>query len=700
MSLSTGQSNRLSWIISLFLGCLLSSIPASAQRQISQNQDGFESNLYEGNLNATPERDSTVIQRTVPKDYTQWVMNPTTGLMDALEPDTLQYLFQNSGKNEGNRMSYNHLANIGSPRISRLFDERDAVRFFLFDVPYSHFLKNPTEFRFTDTKTPHLNLTYFSGGDKRNGDDHIKGYFAANFGKKVGIGFDMDYIYGRGRYSNQNTSLYDARVYGYFHGDVYQAHLSFNTDYIKVAENRGIEDDQYITHPEMMAEGRKEYNPEEIPVRMNNNWNNLDRKQFLLAQSLILRSSYQRTDSIGDTIMTRTLFKEVGTVANTTEFGFLKRRFISYSEPSNFYSRNLLVNDSVDSFRNFYLDNTVSFNLNEGFSKWAVAGLRLFARYELRSYTMADTLTEGRSSEYQRRENEYDIFIGGSIQRETGKNLNLGVRAQTAIVGNNFGDFGIEGNLGLNFNLMKQAAALSAKVRMAGTTPDYYLRHYHSQHYWWDSSLDKEISLNAQGELRIDRWHTRLTAGITNLNNYAYLVDDGTTDAKDRVLSDIRIRQESSAIQVINATLNQDFILGPLHWDNSVTWQYSSNATALPLPTLNVFTDLYFKFLYAKRMEIEVGADATWFTEYYAPDYSPATGQFHIQNELNKVKVGNYPIIDVYLNCVLRGVRFYVMLSHVNSGMSGNGLGGPFLVPHYPVNPRMFRFGLSWTFFD
>lgn len=697
---STGMTYRRFRIIPIVIGLLASSVPVFAQRQISQNQDGFESNLYEGSLNDTPERDSTVVQRTVPKDYTQWFMNPTTGLANPVEPDTLQYLFQNSGKNEGPRMSYSHLANIGSPRLSRLLEERRTSRLFLFDNPYDYFLKNPTEFRFTDTKTPHLNLTYHSGGDKRNGEDHIKGYFAANFGKKIGVGFDMDYIYGRGRYSNQNTSLFDTRVYGYYHGDVYQAHMSFNTDYLKISENGGIEDDIYITHPEMMAEGRKQYNPEEIPVRMRSNWNNLDRKQFLLAQSLVLRSSHQRTDSIGDTIMTRTVFKELGTVANTTEFGFLKRRFISYSEPSSFYRHSFLVNDSVDSFRNFYLDNTVSFNLNEGFSKWAVAGLRLFARYELRSYTMADTLAEGRSSEYLHRDNEYNVFVGGSIQRETGRNLNLGVSAQTAVLGSSFGDFDIQGNMNLNFSLMKQDAAFSANVRMAGTTPDYYLRHYHSHHYWWDRRLDKEITLNARGELRIDRWHTRLSAGVTNLSNYVYLADVGVSGSNEHILSDISIRQESSGIQILNATLNQDFILGPLHWDNCVTWQYSSNETALPLPTLNVFTDLYFKFLYARRMEIEVGADATWFTEYYAPDYSPAAGQFHIQNELSRVKVGNYPIIDVYLNCVLRSVRFYVMFSHINYGMSGNGLGAPFLAPHYPVNPRMFRFGLSWTFFD
>ena len=137
------------------LACLfVLNSPASAQRQLSQNQDGFESNLYEGNLNDTPTRDSTVVQREVPKDFTQWRMNPNTGLMDLISPDTLQYLFQNAHKTEGERFTNSHLGNLGSPRLSRLFRERSDYRFFIFDAPLDHFINNPTALQLTaDLKT-------------------------------------------------------------------------------------------------------------------------------------------------------------------------------------------------------------------------------------------------------------------------------------------------------------------------------------------------------------------------------------------------------------------------------------------------------------------------------------------------------------------------------------------------------------------
>ncbi len=685
-------------ILSIILATLFLQGTAYAQSQYSQNQDGFDSSLYGNSLKDTPERDSTVVQRSVPKDYVQWRIAGNSPYYEYEEPDTLQYLFQNVNKTEGIRSSYNILGNLGSPRLSRLFDERKPLPDFFFDAPYDFFIKNPTDFLFTDTKTPHLNITYFSGGGRMNGDDHIKGYFAANFGRKVGVGFNMDYVYGRGRYSNQATSLFDARFYGYYHGDTYSAHFSFNTDNIKIAENGGITDDRYITNPELMSEGKKEYEPEEIPTNLSDTWNNLNRRQFLIAQGLSISQSYIQSDSVGDTLLTFTKYRELGKIANNTEFGFLERRFITYLRPDNIFSQQWLPNDSLDQFNNFYVRNTLSLSMNEGFSKWAVAGLRLFAGIEYRNYTMPDTATTDKWEEIRHRENEYDFTIGGSIQHETGRHFNLGATAQTVLFGTHFGDFDIQGDVRFNFNLLRQDAGVTIRADISDRTPSYFIKHFHSEHYWWDKEFKKELSTEFEGELHIDKSHTRLTAGFTNIKNYTYMSDNGLPEPANGIINDISPRQSDSDVQVLSASLYQDIVLGVLHWDNRVTWQFSSNQDVLPLPTLDAFSNLYIKFRYARRMDIEFGGEAFWFTKYYAPGYSPVIGEFYTQDINNRIEVGNYPSIDVYLNFVLRSVRFYVMVTHVNSGMKSDT--GPFLAPHYPMNPRMFKFGLSWTLFD
>ena len=146
------------------------------------------------------------------------------------------------------------------------------------------------------------------------------------------------------------------------------------------------------------------------------------------------------------------------------------------------------------------------------------------------------------------------------------------------------------------------------------------------------------------------------------------------------------------------AQLHQNFRLGPLNWENVITYQRSSNKDELPLPTLNIFSNLYLKFKIAKVLGVELGADAFWFSKYYAPDYCPMINQFAIQKtEDSRVELGGYPWIDVYANLVLKKVRFFVMMSHVNAD-SGSRM--RFLTPHYPTNGSVLHFGVSWVFYN
>ena len=59
------------------------------------------------------------------------------------------------------------------------------------------------------------------------------------------------------------------------------------------------------------------------------------------------------------------------------------------------------------------------------------------------------------------------------------------------------------------------------------------------------------------------------------------------------------------------------------------------------------------------------------------------------------VKIGNYPFMNLYLNCRLSKTTFYLMMSHINQGLTGDNY---FSMPHYPMNPRRFQLGLSVDF--
>ena len=62
-----------------------------AQSTLSQNQDGFNGETMDGFMNTDPDKDSTVVERTVSHDYSQFVINTKTGLPEDIQPDTLHH---------------------------------------------------------------------------------------------------------------------------------------------------------------------------------------------------------------------------------------------------------------------------------------------------------------------------------------------------------------------------------------------------------------------------------------------------------------------------------------------------------------------------------------------------------------------------------------------------------------------------------
>lgn len=169
---------------------------------------------------------------------------------------------------------YQTLGNNGSPRLNRIFIDRDDDdEEFIFTSGWSQILVKPQDFHFTNTLSPITNFEYNQCGNKTNGEDHLKALFAVNAGKKLGVGFKFDYLYARGYYQNQSTSHFNYTMWGSYLGNRYQAHLLMSTNHQKQAENGGILDDNYIKHPEMFTDN---FSENEIPTVLSNNWNRHD----------------------------------------------------------------------------------------------------------------------------------------------------------------------------------------------------------------------------------------------------------------------------------------------------------------------------------------------------------------------------------------------------------------------------------------
>ena len=746
----------------------------------AQFDDNYNQIDAEGNMtsrNKTNRKDTLKNEKEIPEGIKVWTIDSRFGDRKPAIPDTLSHMFMNTVFTTGLRGEYNTTGNLGAPRINRIFTDRQNEGQFIFTQPFDFFITPIGQFHFTNTLSPFTNITYNTAGNRLNGEDHLTTKFGVNAGKKLGVGFKFDYLYGRGYYQDQSTAHFNYTMYGSYIGDHYQAHLLLSTNHQKVTENGGITNDNYIIHPESYSD---KYTTSEIPTVLSQNWNRNDNqhiffthrynlgfsrkvpmtadeikaKKFAMASKKDNESSKQEKDSSrnnkkdepiegrpdnakimgtepdgqkktndrlaldkhtadsllsienkkqADSMWMKKEFVPVTSFIHTIQFDNYRRIYQAYNTPSNYYANNYnvqeyLSGDSIyDKTRYYSLKNTFALSLLEGFNKWAKAGLKAFITSDLRHFTLPNAT--GIDSY-----NEHNLSIGAQLSKTQGKLLHYDAIAETWLTGSDAGQMKLDVNADLNFKLFGDTLTLSANGFLYRLNPTFYYRHFHSRHAWWDNNnLSKIIHSRIQGILNYQKTRTTLRVEIDEIKNYTYFASSYNTVNDNRVNHAIVVKQNNGLIHLLTASISQDFTFGPINWENMITYQNSSNKTVLPVPALNIYSNLYLRFKIAHVLRCDFGADVRYFTKYYAPDYVPILGQYAIQTNTdtngsdNRIEIGNYPVANVYANFHLKHTRFFIMLSHFNAG---TGRKNYFFTPHYPLNQSILRFGLSWNFFN
>ena len=694
-------------------------------------------------------RDTSQVETFVPTEFYQWRIDERLGTIFKEEyNDTLPHLFQNYDATEGFRGEYSILGNLGSPRYELNFLDRKPKDDIFFIDPYSYFHVSPSTLLFTNTKSPYTNLQYHTCGSNEDGQDRVRAYFATNVNKQAGFGFNLDYLYGRGYYNNQANSQFGGTIFGYYHGEHYEMHSMASWEHMKNGENGGIENDLYITNPQSFP---RSYGSRDIPTVLSSVWNRNDHQTYYLTHrynigfynDIEVPDSLKKqmpkdeellteripNDSLRLMIMADTLrmatvvdslkqqwqseqvipqeFVPVTSIVHTFNMRTLQHyNYVHNGLPYNYLSHDPYYRTSYQSFNDettaLVLRNTLGLQLREGFNKWAKAGVTLYAAHEFRNFRLPSTETTDSTDVFQNyREN--DIIVGGELLKQQGRTLHYKAGAELYVAGASIGDLDINGQADLNFRLLRDTVHLEAKAQFQTLSPSFFYSHYHSQTTWWDlDNLDKETHTRLEGKLTLDRTHTTLRVGMENITGYTHLAmkrtpvyaSDGTTILKRAY--DVGVAQQNGSTQVISATLEQNFHAGIFSWDNAVTWQKSSRQDVIPLPMVFLYTNPYITFHIAKVLRVELGADMRYFTSYYAPDYAPFINNYAIQDaSAERIKVGNWPIINAYANFAIKRVRGYINATHVNAG-NGNA----FWAPHYPIDPMSIHFGLSWNFYD
>ena len=698
----------------LYILVLLMVSAATVQAQRGGGRGGFSLSNLSSSQKEIPDSllvaDSAALNS---KRITAYRLTPLLGEAYVAPLDTNRLNFGNSTLVESKSLAVGYLANLGSPAQTKIFSERKEPRDFIFADPYDYYITTPENAYFYNTKIPYTNVMYTTAGGSTNKEEQLKATMTMNFGKKLNIGGDFDYIYGRGHYKDNGDKLLSYRLFGSYQTDRYEVHAYLSNFNFVNYENGGLANDSTINHPdEYFPEGRPS-DTKSYDVRyLASAWNRVRGKQYFLTQryNLGFTRELEETDEEGNP---KEIFVPVSSIIHTIDYEDNRRHFISNS---SLIDSAYVVDDNGQRFPRIYglgaklddqtsswkLKNTIGLSLREGFQDWAKFGLTAFVNFEKRRFKLEPRIEGLSYGEYGRGPyfsvegldlnnlptekiyDEFSTYVGAEISKRMGSILTYDARGELCMVGSDIGEFRATGNLQTRFKLFKKDATIRANGYIKNVTPAFYMRHNHSRYFWWDNEDFNMIQqIYAGGEVDLESTGTTLSAGVESIQNYIYFDKTGVPN------------QHSGNLQVVNARLKQDFHFRAFGWENEICWQLSSNEDVLPLPKLSAYSNMYLAVKLAKVLTVQLGANVYYNTAYYAPYYEPATQQFQIQRDENKVKVGNYPLVNAYVNFHLKQARFFIMAYNLSSKFAEPNY---FSLAHYPLNPMVLKMGIAVTF--
>lgn len=222
--------------------------------------------------------------------------------------------------------------------------------------------------------------------------------------------------------------------------------------------------------------------------------------------------------------------------------------------------------------------------------------------------------------------------------------------------------------------------------------PDHIYNLYQSSYkaYNWVNDFNNEKINNF--EIKAETKWASASLQLTTLNDKLYFSDDSTV--QDQLL--VKPKQYGNTINYLSLKVSKEFRYGKFALDNTILYQkVDQNDPVLNVPELVTRNTFYFSdHFFKKAMFLQTGITFNYFTKFFANDYNPLIGEFYVQNQK---QIGEFPMLDFFINAKIRQTRIYLKAEHFNSSFTGNDF---YSAPSYPYRDFMVRFGLVWNFFQ
>lgn len=571
------------------------------------------------------------------------------------------------------------LGNYGLPFYQLSFFDRvtDPEKFlYAYYYPLMHLPSNAV---FMNTQVPFTELDWSFAGPVANSEQTFRVRHSQNINRFINFGLIYDIVFSLGQYNYQRSADKTFTFYSSFTGEKYKVYLSVGINNLLSYENGGIIKISDLNQP----------NTFDVPTQLgalDKANSDLKNRNILLVQRYTIGGNpVVKKDSTSH--KRSGFFGLSGTFSHIFIFENNARTYKDADPTSGFYD-NIFITKTVtsDSVYSRTIKNTVRFDFSTDETRKFALGGGAGIRNEISKY-------------YFIVPTPFPLFAAPSILHE---NSNVLIGRLFNNIGNKFGwqatgelyatgyragDFNLNGDISKSFDWKKGRASWLITGSMKNTQPSIWYDRWGGNNFGWDKNLKKEFRIDLGTTFKYPARKTELKLNYAIIKNY---VDFDTTAHPS---------QYSGGLSVASVAVKNELRAWKFHLASDVIIQKTSNSEILDLPLVTVRSAGYFEQLIrflktGGKLNLQLGVDVTYNTVYHPYAYMPATGRIYRQYN---VTAGDYPFINVFLNLKIKRTRIFVMFDHVNAKLMGYDY---LMVPSYPMNIRMLRYGLAWTFYD
>lgn len=241
---------------------------------------------------------------------------------------------------------------------------------------------------------------------------------------------------------------------------------------------------------------------------------------------------------------------------------------------------------------------------------------------------------------------------------------------------------------------LKNNNSFTANYKLFSSVPNYNFLLYRSnyENYNWNNQFDNSITNSISLGLKLNEI-IDLDLDLISVKKHIQF-EKIINDLADSSEYSIIPVQHNGNLDILKLQLGRKINFGKFSIDSKLLFQKSLSDDIINLPQIVSRNTIYFSTdMFKKALFLQTGFGVKYFSKFYMNGYDPLLSELYIQNEK---EIGEFPIIDFFINAKIQQTRLYFKFEHFNSSFTGYNY---YSAPNYPYRDFSFRFGLVWNFF-